>query len=712
MTGVRTETSAPGAHSIERLMRPKAVAIVGISSKPGTAGHAVLNNLTVNNFAGDIHLVGRSGGEIAGRKVLTTVAELPEGVDLAIFTLPAGGVRDALTECIKRKVGGAVVFASGFAEAGNRAAQDELTKIAREGGIALLGPNCLGYQNFINGLAVGFTGGTALKRVAGSTDPAIAIISQSGGLGGHFRWAFEARDLPVSYSISTGNEAGLGLAEFIDFLSDDKMTRVIVIYVEQIRHPEAFLAAAGRARASGTPVLMVHPGRSARAKDATSSHTGALAGDYAVMRARMAHAGIPLFDTLDELVDTAEILARFPRPVTKGGLAVLTFSGAFCAMAHDFADDLGMELPPLSAATDANLKSKLPEFMPPRNPLDLGTQALWEPDLVGIGTKALLDDPGLGALLISIPASSPRHANHYIKGIVEANKGNPKPMVLAMLGDRSPLPQELLEVARENRIILSRSSERSFRAMAHVINYGQGFNKAQSAAKPAPFSGLPKLGSGTQAEWLGKQFLAAAGLRVPQGGLAKSADEAAEIAKRVGYPVALKAQAAALAHKTEAGGVLLNIADEAALRRAWTTLNANIERAQPGLRLDGALVEKMAAKGLELVVGAKRDATWGPVVLVGLGGVMIEALGDVRLLPPDLPEAEIVEELLKLRTAKLLKGFRGAPPVDLEAVARTAALVGRLMLTNPEITEIDINPLFAHARGEGVTAVDALIVTR
>lgn len=709
---VRDQASARGVAAVERLMRPKAVAIVGISSKPGTAGHAVLNNLTVNAFPGDIHLVGRSGGTIAGRKVLSSIAELPEGVDLAIFTLPAAGVREAMVECMRRKVGGAVVFASGFAEIGERAAQDELTRLAREGDFALLGPNCLGYQNFIDGLAIGFTGGTALKRVAGATDPAIAVISQSGGLGGHFRWAFEARDLPVSYSISTGNEAGLGLADFIDFLSEDKMTRVIVIYVEQIRHPAEFLAAASRARARGTPVLMVHPGRSVRGKAAMGSHTGALAGDYAIMRARMADAGIPLFDTLDELIDAAEILARYPQPVTKGGLGILTFSGAFCAMAHDFAENLGIELPALSPATEAALTPQMPAFIPPRNPLDLGTQALWQPELVGIGCKALLDDPALGTLLVSIPLSSPRHGMLYLKGMIEATKGSPKPFVLSLLGDRAPLPQDFVDLAREHRIILSRSAERSFRALAHVIAYGHSVANTRPAAPPVPFKGLPALGHGPQPEWLGKKLLAAAGLRIPAGDLARTAEEAVAIAGRIGYPVAMKAQAAALAHKTEAGGVVLNLGDAAAIRSTWQTLQTNIERAQPGLKLDGVLVEKMAPKGVELVVGAKRDATWGPVVLVGLGGIWIEALGDVRLLPPDLPEPAIVEELLKLRTAKLLKGFRGAPPVDVAAVARTAALVGRLMLTVPEILEIDINPLFAHAQGDGVTAVDALIVTR
>ena len=201
-------------------------------------------------------------------------------------------------------------------------------------------------------------------------------------------------------------------------------------------------------------------------------------------------------------------------------------------------------------------------------------------------------------------------------------------------------------------------------------------------------------------------------MRIPDGALVKTVDEAVTLAKKIGFPVVLKAQAGALAHKTEAGGVILNIKDEAGLKDAWQTLHANIKKHQPDLTLDGVLVEKMAAKGLELVIGAKRDPLWGPVVLVGLGGIWVEALGDIRLLPPDLSEKGIIDELMKLRTAKLLKGFRGSPAVDVAAVAKTVSLVGRLMTTMPEVTEIDINPVFAHGVGEGITAVDALIVTK
>jgi acyl-CoA synthetase (NDP forming) len=677
-----------------------------MSSKPGSAGHAVLGNLTVNDYRGDIHLVGRSGGTIEGRHLLGSVDDLPEGIDLAVFTLPAAGVREAVEACVRRKVGAAVIFASGFAETGARDAQDEIAACARAGGLALLGPNCLGYANYIDGLMVGFTGGNPVNRVAGRRDPALAIISQSGGLGSHLRQAFESRDLPVTYMVSSGNEAGLGLADFIAYFADDDLTRVIVVYVEEVRDTARFLAAIGRARACGKPVVMMHPGRSAHAQASTSSHTGALAGDHAIMRALVSHAGLPLLDSIDELIDTAELLARYPEPPTKG-VGIVTFSGAYCAIAHDFCATIGLDVPPLSEATTAALAPELPSFVTPHNPLDLTTQPIWQPELVRIGCAALLADPAIGSLVVSLPPG--RHPLRYLEGVIAATKGSKKPMLLSVLGDRTPLPPEFIAMAREHRLIMTRGSEGPLRAVAHATAYGRHQTRPP-APSPAPFAGLPALGSGVQPEWRAKQFLTAIGIAVPPGDLARDVDRATAIAARIGYPVVLKAQAAALPHKTEAGGVALGIADEAVLRTAWATLTDNVARTRPGLALDGVLVEAMGARGIELVVGAKRDPRWGPVLLVGLGGVVMEALGDVRLLPPDLPEPAIVAALGELRGAALLRGFRGAPPADLGAVAAVAAKIGRLMLTVPEIVELDINPLMVHARG--ATALDALIVTR
>ena len=438
-----------GAEAVERLMRPKSVAIVGISSKPGSAGHTVLANLTLNKFPGDIYLVGRSGGEIEGRKVHASIDELPEGVGLAVFTLPAAGVKEALEGCARRKVRAAVVFASGFAEVGNTAAQEELQKIAAEGNISMLGPNCLGYSNFVDGLQIGFASASPVGTRVDPGASAIAILSQSGGFMAHLRQAFEGRNIPTSFTISPGNEAGPDLVDFIEYFILDKATKAIVLYAEDIRRPNEFLAVAKKARAAGKPIVMMHPGRSAAAQAATNSHTGALAGNDKI--------------------------------------------------------------------------------------------------------------------------------------------------------------------------------------------YEDVFKQS---------------------------------------------------------------------------GVILNIADDAALKEAFTRLYANVKKHAPDITLDGALVEKMSPKGLELVVGANRDPKWGPAVLVGLGGVMVEALGDVRLIPADLGEAGIIAELGKLKAAKLLGPFRGAPAVDVEAVAKVVMAVGQLMRTQPEIMEIDVNPLMAYAKGQGVMALDALIVTK
>jgi acetate---CoA ligase (ADP-forming) len=712
-SSVSTDHPGISASTISAIMRPRSVAIIGISAKPSSAGRIVLELLANNKFTGPVHLVGRSSPDIDGHKVLPSIDELPQGVDLAIFTLPAAAVRKAVEGCVRRQVKAVVIFASGFAEVGDDGTgeQDRIAEIARAGGLALVGPNCLGFMNFVDGFAAVFFSPQPTPRLPDGTRGAVAIVAQSGGLGSHLQSGLNTRGVPVSCWISTGNEAGLGLADFIQYLLDDPVTQVVTLYAEHVRRPQEFIDIAGEALRRGKPIVMMHPGRGEKAKQAARSHTGALTGDHAVMRTLVEHAGVVVVDTLDELMDVSEILARFPGP-SKGDLGIVTFSGAFCGISHDFCEDIGVRLPPLSPDTLAHLTPILPAFLPPKNPLDLGTQTIWEPELLQICVQALLRDPAIGGVAISIPPTSPRHATLYIEGIIAASKASAKPLALAILGDAAPLSAEFTTIARNNNIVVSRSSDRTLRAMGKVIDYGNRNSAlAQRKATPVGSISIPELGHGTQPEWLGKKVLAALGLRIPAGDLARSAEAAVGIADRIGYPVAMKAQAAKLAHKTEAGGVVLSVADADAVHRNWAALHVNVERAQPGLKLDGVLVEAMSPRGLELVVGARRDPRWGPFLMVGLGGIWVEALGDVRLMAPDLTEDEIVEELAKLKTAKLLYGFRNSPPVDVKAVATAAAALGRLMRARPDIAEIDVNPLMVYAVGQGTTALDALIVT-
>ncbi len=695
--------SARGATAVAKFLRPRSVAIVGMSARPGSAGQVILQSLKVNNFKGDIHLVGRSAEPIDGRPVLKSPEELPDGIDLAVFTLPAASVRDAVVACVKRNVGSAMVFAAGFAEKGEQELQDEVATTARNGGLAIVGPNCLGYTNNVDGMMLHMLFAREASRFGEGSKPGLAFVGQSGGMLGHFQRAADARGTPLSYVISTGNEIGLELTDFIEYLADDPSTSVLVLYTEQVRRPRAFLDAIRRARAAGKPVILMFPGRSAKSKQAAQSHTGALVGDYATMRVLVEDAGAIVVTTMDEMMDLADILVRFPKPPQKGP-AILTASGAFVALCNDMAEDLGLDFPELEPSTMKLLTEVLPAYGNYGNPLDV--TAGFSQDSLPVAVKAVLDDPNVGMLFISFPINTGATVQNFTKGMA----GSSKPIVMVALGDTLPLGPDVLEAVKQSPAVFGRSSDRMLRAIALYTRYGRLLARPHAGRVPEPIAGLPKLGKGAQPEWLGKRVLAAAGIRVPAGDLARTVDEAAAVAKRIGYPVVLKAQAAALSHKTEAGGVILNLADEAALRAAWDTMMRSVKRAAPDVALDGALVEKMSPKGIELMVGAKRDPGWGTVLLLGLGGIWVEALGDVQLLPGDADKEQIIAALHALRAAKLLAGVRGAPPADIDAVVQVVLAIGRLMQTVPELTEIDVNPLMVHARGRGATALDALIV--
>ncbi len=691
---------ARGANAVARFLRPRSVAIIGLSTRAGSAGQIILQCLKLNGFAGDVHLVGRTGEPIDGRRVLQSADDLPEGVDLAVFTLPAAAVPEAMQACARRKVGAALVFAAGFAETGDYATQDAVAATARAAGLAIVGPNCLGVTNNVDGLMLHMIYARAAGR--GVTE-GVAIVGQSGGLLGHFQRACDGRGIAVSYVISTGNECGLETTDFIEFLADDAATRVIAAYCEEIRRPHAFLAALKRARAAGKPVVLILAGRSAKARKAAQSHTGALVDDFATVRTQVEDAGAIVVGTMDEATDLIAILQRYPVPPTKG-VGVLTASGAYVGLTNDFAEDIGLDLPELKPATLKTISDVLPAYGNYGNPLD--TTAGFTPAMLPGVTKALIDDPNIGTLFISFPISTAIPVKAFNDGMAHS----PKPKVMVALGDTWPLGDDVMAAVRESPALFSRSSDRMLRAIALYTRYGRLLARRHVAAAAAPIVGLPKLGSGTQPEWLGKKLLAAAGIRIPEGALARTVDEAAALGGKIGYPVALKAQAAALPHKTAAGAVALDLVDEAALRTAWDATMRNVRRAAPDVKLDGALVETMSPRGIELMVGAKRDPGWGTVLLLGLGGIWVEALGDVQVLPGTADKAQVMAALEQLRAAKLLAGVRGAPPADVEAVVRVVLAIGRLMQSVPEITEVDVNPLMVHAEGAGATALDALIV--
>ena len=701
---------------MDRILRPRAIAIVGASADPRSFGGFVQGNLERYGYSGDLHLVSRSSTEINGRPCVKTIDELPMGIDLAVLAIPEAGVLDAVKSLAARQCHAAVLFASGYAEAGEegQAKQAELARVAREAGMALVGPNCMGFSNLAAGVPVTFEPLAARER---ETRTGVGIVAQSGFMAANLRDALLGRGVPVACVFSTGNEVSVCVEDVMAAYIADPQIQTLTVYVEQIRQPQRFLQLAAQARAAGKPVVLLMPGRSARAREAAQSHTGALAGDHATAMACLRREAVVTVESLDELLDVSAILLRYPQPPA-GGTAFMTGSGAMKNIALDFADDIGLELPALSAPVVDKLTAMLPAYAVAENPLDYTTISVRNPGIVGELLLTMLEDEGIGGIVLAIPVgpsvAQKDKADHIVPSIAKA----PKPAVLVLTGDSSPVEPYFMQAIEASGVPLFRSADRALRALRRVAQYGEARERAARAAGVRAAAALPLPGAvppnGIFAEYQGKGWLQAAGLPVPAGALATSADEAVRIAQSIGYPVVLKAQASELPHKSDVGGVLVGLADEAALRAGWTKLLANVAAHRPELTLDGALVEAMGPRGLELVVGAKRDADWGPVVLVGLGGIWIEALKDVRLIPADMAEEDIVVELGRLKAATVLQGTRGAAGVDLAAIARVVALVGAQMRANPALTEIDINPLVAYPAGSGpaVLALDALVVAQ
>ena len=695
--------------NIDRLLRPRSIALVGASSTPGSLGDSVLANLEENGFSGELHLVNPKRPVIRGRQAAGSIEELPEGIDCAVLAIPGAAVLPAARACAAKGVASLIIFSAGFAEGGEegRAAQQELTRIAGEHGMTVEGPNCLGMVNYVEGIPLTFVVTPPQER---TMKPGAAIISQSGALAAVIAVNMRHQKIPLTYSISTGNEAASGVEDYVEHLLGDAATRVLALVVEQFRRPKRFLELARRAEENGQAIVLLHPGSSTAARASAATHTGAIAGDYAAMQTMVTRAGVIHVETMEELVDVTQMLVRGPeRP--RAGAAIFTESGAFKALCLDLCERIALELPALSEGAERGLREALPAFIPPSNPLDLTAQGLVDTDLYRRTLPPVLNDERFGSVLLGIILTDASTRDRKLPPIIDGIRSvqTRKPILFAALDEGAPFESPEMDTLRELGVACFPSPERAMRALARVTAFGARQTKREKRQDRVETTiQLPR--SGTLSESESKEVLRRIGIAVPAGGLARSREEALRLAQEVGFPVALKAHSAELPHKTEAGAVRLGIDCEGALLEAWDAIHRNVQAYRPGLALDGILVERMGPKGIELIVGARNDAQWGPVLLVGLGGILAEAMRDTRLLPCGLSAAEIREEVLKLRGAALLKGFRGAPAADVDAVVETIARLGELMESCPEITEVDINPLLACPVGAGALALDALMV--
>jgi acyl-CoA synthetase (NDP forming) len=694
---------------IDRLLRPKSVAVIGASDRKGALGATLLNNLVQYEFAGDIYPVNPKRDELLGLKVYHDVSELPEGIDCAVLAIPRPFVLDTVRQLAARGCGAVVIYSAGFSEAGEEGMRDqlELAAIAVEHGMVIEGPNCLGCTNYVERVPLTFVETNMQTPPKGAR--AVGIASQSGALAAVLATALHPRGCYVSTSVSTGNEAASGVEDYVEWLVDDEDTHVIAMYVESLRRPKAFVAAARRAREAGKPIVMLHPGKSNKAQESAATHTGAMAGDYQLMKTKLAREGVIFADTLEELADITEIALRCPA-LPGANMAVLGESGALRGLAFDIAEDIGLDLIHLDDDNSPALRAILPDFVPVSNPTDITALGLSEPEIYTKVLTALLEDERVGSVVASIIQSDPITSGikfpHIIKVLEDGTF--PKPLVFAGVDEGARVPEDYIAGLRKVGIPWFPSTERAYRAIARLADLSKR-DLADRSQPPVVVAGLDAV-SGVVPEYKAKELLKPLGIAFPESRFAPSAQAAVDAAEAIGYPVVMKAQAAALGHKSDAGGVILNLKTANEVREAFGRMYSNVETYDRSIALDGVLIEQMGKMGTEMIVGAKNDPEWGPVVLAGFGGVTAEILKDVKLFTPEMDKAAVAKGLLDLKQAPILTGYRGAPALDVAALAELIVQVGRVMAGNPAIREVDLNPVIIHPKGQGVVALDALML--
>ena len=683
--------------SVEALFRPRTVAIVG-ASETGGAGwpRAIFQNLEHAGFPARVYLINPRREALWEQKVYPDFAALPEPIDLALSIVPAEAMTGVLEDGLAHGLKTALIFAARFGEGGapEGAARAETVRALCDKGLRVCGPNCMGTVSFRENLLF-----YPAARVRGLPAGPVGVVFQSGGTFQYWLSQAAVRGLGFSYAVSSGNELDLDLADYINFMVEDQETRLIVCMVEGIRRPEAFMAAAEKALAAGKPILMLKVGASERGQAATQSHTGALAGDDDVISAMCRKYGVIRCPSLDDMIETALAFQAGRAPAGRR-VAMAGYSGGAKGLFLDYAAEHGLPIAELAPATLEALAPLLDPGLKPDNPLDTGAGLASQPAKFSSICRIIAEDPGVD--LMSMQGQLPASA------------------------DAAPDPATFAEVAATGKTVIAhgRMSQnineagRAFQS-ATGIPFLQGLPEAVRALKAlgdysdrrrrgvtamtAATGGVDNLESGAFDRMLSEQ-----GLTPPAQAFAATPEEAAEAAARIGFPVALKIVTAEASHKTELGGVTLDLLDEIGVRAEAEAMEARIS----GVGITGFLVQEMVS-GLEIIAGVRNDPQFGPFMVLGLGGVFVEALGDVsfRLLP--VVEDDVREMLDELRGKALLGPFRGGPPRDVDALVRAVCTLSAIYLDHRDyLSDLEFNPLIVLADGEGVRAVDVRPIRR
>lgn len=696
-------TASP--HPLTPLLAPASVAIFGASNDPTRISGRSLRYFREAGFNGGLYPINPTRDTVQGLTAYPDIAAVPGSVECAVIAVPANLAVEAMEACVAKGVKAVVMFTAGFAEIGEegRAMQRRITEIARGGGIRLCGPNCLGLFNMRIGHTPTFS--SFLEEGPTPAGP-LGMVTQSGAFGTHLLALTARRGIGVGVWLSTGNEADVAVADGISFMADDPDTKAIACYVEAIKDGAAFAAAVARARDNGKPVIAMKVGGSTIGAAAAASHTASLAGSDAVYDAALRQIGVERAKTPEDLVEIAYACTRGRLPRSRR-LAVVTMSGGAGVLMADAAEEDGLELTPLADDSQKEVLSWVP-FAAPRNPVDVTAQALNDPTILDKGFELLLGKEQFPSLVgfFTTWASSPQMAEPLFKAVSAAAANHPD-AYFALSAIAAPEMQRRYEAAG---IGVYEDPWRAVESIAAAVRCAERL-RTPPPAVPAVRQDLPPLPRGRIAEHEAKRILRAAGIPVLEEMLATSAAEAASAATRIGERLVLKIVSPDIPHKTEMGGVMLDVpANEAG--EAYERLVARVMARAGRARIDGVLLSPMLKGGVEMILGVQNDPVFGPVVMLGLGGIFVEVLRDVtfRIAPFGVEEAHRM--IAELRGAAILEGARGQPPADLDALAAALSKLSQFAAAKrAEFSSIDINPILVRPKGEGAAALDALILT-
>jgi acyl-CoA synthetase (NDP forming) len=710
---------------IGKLLWPKSIAVVGASSDLHGLRGRILEVMLSHPYAGAIYPVSRSATEVQGRKAYASVADLPQPADLAILIIPAEFVPDELERCGRAGVKAAVILSSGFAEepgdAGLRM-QEAIRATAARYDMAVSGPNTEGFANIAAALCPTFS--PAMDITAGPLLPKlplgggqVSVISQSGGLGFAFFDRARERNLSFRYVVTTGNEAFLETSDFVDFMLDEGKTDVFLLLLEDVKTPAKFRRVAEKALHAGKPLIVAKIGQTEPGRRAVASHTAALAGSHAAYRAIFDHHGVIEGRDFDEMIDLAVgFLACGGKLPAGKRMAICTSSGGAGVWMADACVRAGLDVPELDVPTRAAIDIHLPSYGTSQNPVDSTAQGVHKLGYAAFARLAA-QSPVIDGVIVVVTARRSAFLLDDQPRLMALAHETKKPVFMWTYTLPSEKSVEVLNEAGYPLFTNADGCARTMRALADYRARREQLPRAdetivawtpdRAAARAMLAASAPML-----CEWQARPLLATYGIAGGEPGrLTRSSAEAEAAARAFGAPVALKVQSVDIPHKTEAGAVALGLSGADAVCAGYDRILAAAKRHAPAARVDGILVQPMAPAGREVILGINRDASWGPLLMVGLGGVLVEALGDVALAPVPLDHVQARTLLGRLKGARVLGEYRGSPAADVDALIALIVRLSHFAADHAdEIAEIDLNPVIVHAKGQGVSLVDALII--